>query len=398
MNSVITCRTTVNTVIFIYRALLKQTGLMTTISEILNQNIFGVSVDRLVMFFMIILLTFIIRSITLYIIDQKIVLVKKTKTEFDDLLLNAIKSPLSYFIMLQGFYLAVISFQLPEKISLFNITVLDLVHGIYILALSFLVLYFVFKLIDILSFYLYKEAKKMESRLDYQLVPFLARSLRILVVTLGILFILENFGYNITSLLAGLGLGGLAFALAAQDTVGNFFGSITIFSDKPFKVGDWISIGDVEGTVEDIGFRSTRIRRFDEALAIVPNSQFIKGGVVNYSAMKKRRIEFYLGITYGTSVSKIKGVVEGIKKIIIEDDRFDHSFYMVKFTDFGEHSLNIYIYCFTKTTVWAEFLTIREEINLKIIELLEELGVEIAFPSQMIYLNEITQKSTKSVF
>lgn len=361
---------------------------MITISGILNQNLFGVPIEKLIMFFIIIFLTYIIRSAILYILDKKVTLiVKKTKTEIDDLIVNAIKKPLSYFILLQGFYIAILSLQLPEKITQFDIIVSDMVHSIYILAISFIALYFVFKLIDILGFYFHKEARKSKGRLDDQLVPLVVRSLRILVVTLGILFILENFGYDITSLLAGLGLGGLAFALAAQDTVSNLFGSITVFSDKSFQLGDWISIGDIEGTVEDIGFRSTRIRRFDEALVTVPNSQFIKGGVVNYSAMKKRRIEFYLGITYGTSVTKIKEVVEGIKRIIEEDDRFDHSFYMVKFTDFGEYSLNIYIYCFTKTTVWTDFLTVRGEFNLKIMQLLEELGVEIAFPSQTIYLN-----------
>ena len=362
---------------------------MITISEILNQNLFGVPIEKLIMFFIIILLTFIIRSVILYILDKKVTqLVKKTKTEIDDLIVNAIKKPLSYFILLQGFYIAILSLQLPEKITQFDITVYDIVHSIYILAISFIALYFIFKLIDILGLYLHNKAKKSESTLDDQLVPLVVRSIRILVVTLGILFILENFGYDITSLLAGLGLGGLAFALAAQDTVSNIFGSITVFSDKSFQLGDWISIGDIEGTVEDIGFRSTRIRRFDQALVTVPNSQFIKGGVVNYTARKKRRIEFYLGITYGTSVSKIKEVVEGIKKIIEVDDKFDHSFYMVKFTDFGAYSLNIYIYCFTKTTVWDEFLTVREDFNLKIMQLLENLGVEIAFPSQTIYLNK----------
>lgn len=360
---------------------------MITISGVLDQNLFGVSIGKLIIFFIIILLTFIIRTIVLYILEKKIpLLTKKTKTEIDDLIINAIKNPLSYFILLQGFYIAIISLQLPETVSQFGVAVPDIVHYIYILAISFIALYFVFKLIDILGYYLHKEAKKSKSSLDDQLVPLVIRSLRILVLMLGILFILENFGYDITSLLAGLGLGGLAFALAAQDTVSNIFGSITVFSDKSFQLGDWISIGDVEGTVEDIGFRSTRIRRFDQALVTVPNSQFIKGGVVNYSARKKRRIEFYLGITYGTSVSKIKLVVEGIKKIIEEDDKFDHSFYMVKFTDFGAYSLNIYVYCFTKTTVWTDFLTVKGELNLKIMELVEELGVEIAFPSQTIYL------------
>ncbi len=362
---------------------------MITISGILNQNIFGVSIEKLIMFFIIILVTLIIRTIVLYILEKNItVLAKKTKTEIDDLIIKAIKNPLGYFILLHGFYIAILSLQLPEKISKFDITISAIIKGIYILAISFIALYFVFKLIDIFSYYLHQEARKSKGTLDEQLIPLVIRSLRILVVTLGILFILENFGYDITSLLAGLGLGGLAFALAAQDTVSNLFGSITVFSDKSFQLGDWISIGDIEGTVEDIGFRSTRIRRFDQALVTVPNSQFIKGGVVNYSARKKRRIEFYLGVTYSTSAGKIKEVIEGIKAIIEEDNRFDHSFYMVKFTDFGAYSLNIYIYCFTKTTVWEEFLTVMEEFNLRIMQILEELDVKIAFPSQTIYLNK----------
>lgn len=365
------------------------------ILEIFNQNIFGVPLGKIIMFFIIILFTFILKSIFLYVIDQKItILVKKTKTEFDDLVLNAIKNPLSYLILLQGFYLAILSLQLPEKIGQVDIT--SILHNIYLLSFSFVVLYFVFKVIDIIAVYLYKEAKKSKSTLDDQLIPLLIKSLRILVVTLGILFILDNFGYNITSLIAGLGIGGLAFALAAQNTVSNLFGSITIFSDKPFQLGDWISVGDIEGTVEDVGFRTTRVRRFDQALVTVPNSQFINTGIINYSAMKKRRINFYLGITYGTSVSKVKEVVAGIKNIIDEDKKFDHSFYMVKFTEFGAYSLNIFIYCFTKTTDWAESLAIREEFNLKIMQLLEELGVEIAFPSQTVYINEVAGRMNQN--
>ncbi len=358
------------------------------ISEILKSNLFGISIERLALFFIIILITFIIKTTFLYIVDKKITkLIKKTKTDIDDLILNAIRSPLSYFILLQGFYLAILALQLPKNISNFDIP--EILHAIYILAISLIMLFLVFRLVDVIAFYLYREAKKTKSTLDDQLVPLIVKSLRVLVVTLGILFILDNFGYNITSLLAGLGLGGLAFALAAQNTISNLFGSISIFSDKPFQLGDWIQIGDIEGTVEDVGFRTTRVRRFDQALVTVPNSQFINTGVTNYSAMKKRRIYFNLGITYGTPIAKIKEAVAGINKIIEDDEKFDHSFYMVRFTEFGAYSLNIFIYCFSKTTDWAESLSIREEFNLKIMQLLEELGINIAFPSQTIYLNEL---------
>lgn len=364
--------------------ILESVGSMTLISEIFNQTLFGVSIIKLGFFFIIIFITFLLKSIFFYIVDKKIaILVRKTKPELFDLLSNAIKNPTGYLILLQGFYLAILSLQLPEKIGQFEIALI--IRPIYILLISFILLYFIFKIIDIIAYYLYQEAKKSESALDDQLVPLLVKSLRILVTTVGILFILQNFGYNVTSLIAGLGLGGLAFALAAQNTVSNLFGSITIFSDKPFQLGDWIQVGDIEGTVEDVGFRTTRVRRFDQALVTVPNSQFINTGVINYSAMKKRRISFNLMIAYGTSANKINEVVAGIKKIIEENEKFDHSYYIVRFTEFGAYSLNIFIYCFASTTDWAESLMIKEEFNLKIMQLLEELDVEIAFPSQAIY-------------
>jgi len=360
---------------------------MTTIQEILNIEMLNLSVEKLGLFFIIILLTYIVRFFFLHIVEKKlIILTQKTRIEFDDLIVQASKTPLGYLILLHGFYFAIISLQIPETIGVVNIA--GIVQKVYVLTLSFILLYYIFKLIDVVGHFIYKATEKTDNKLDDQLAPLVVKSLRVFVIALGILFILSNFGYNIASLLAGLGIGGLAFALAAQDTVRNLFGSFTIFSDKPFQIGDWIRIGDFEGTVEDVGFRSTRVRRFDQAQVTVPNSQFIKNGVVNYSAMKKRRIKFNLGVTYGTTASQMTEVVEGIKQIIKEDHRFDHNFYMVHFTDFGDFSLNIFIYCFTKTTVWDEYLTAREEFHLNIMQMLEEMGVEIAFPTQTVYVEK----------
>lgn len=360
---------------------------MITLTEILGSEIAGVPASKLALFFTIIFLTLIVRSVVLYILNKKVAeLVKKTETVFDDMLLDAVVNPLGYFILLHGFYIAIISLGLPEKINSFG--VLELVNNLYLFAFTFILLYFTFRVIDIIGYFIMQEAKKTESALDDQIAPLLVKSLRVLVITMSTLFILNNFGYSVTTLLTGLGIGGLAFALAAQDTISNVFGSFTILSDKPFKLGDWISVGDIEGTVEEVGFRSTRIRRFDQALVTLPNSQLIKIGVVNYSEMKKRRIKFNLGVTYSTSALRMTEVVEGIKNIIKEDSKFDHSFYMVRFTEFGDYSLNIFIYCFTRTTAWDEFLAVREEFNLKIMQLLEEMGVDIAFPSQTIYLEK----------
>lgn len=360
---------------------------MTLFEELLN-SFAGVPLEGLLIFLAIIFITLLVRSVFLFIVDKKITFfTKRTKTELDDLIIKSARNPAGYLILLQGFYFAVLSLQLPENIGVVeNVPVI--LNNAYFLVFSFIMLYFVFKFIDVIGYYIFRMAEKSESKLDDQLAPLIVKSLRIFAVTMGILFILQNYNYSITSLLAGLGIGGLAFALAAQDTVSNLFGSITIFSDKPFHLGDWIQIGDFEGTVEYVGFRSTRIRRFDQALVTVPNSKFINSGVINYSSMKKRRIKFNLGVTYGTTADQMTRLVDGIKQIIKEDHRFDHTFYMVHFTEFGDYALNIFIYCFTRTTVWDEYLAVREEFNLMILKLLEELEVEIAFPSQTVYLEK----------
>lgn len=360
--------------------------------NLLGQNISGVSVERLILFFILILSTFIIRYIFLYIIDRKIAQIKIMRSDAINNIINAIKGPIGYLILTQGFYIAIIYLQLPEKVGPFEIA--SIVSTIYVLIISFIILFFAFKIVDIVALFIDERAKKTDSILDEQLVPLIIKSLRILVITIGLLSILQNFGYNITTLVAGLGLGGLAFALAAQTTISNIFGSVTIFSDKHFRIGDWIQVGDVNGIVEELGFRTTRIRRFDQALVTVPNSMFVNKEIINYSSMQKRKIEFYLGITYETTIDKIKLVVNGIKSIIENDEKFERSTYVVRFTDFGESSLNIYIYCFTTVTEFIKFQGVKEELNLKIIELLNNLDVELAFSSRTIYVHNQKRDET----
>ncbi len=354
--------------------------------DLAGQNISGVSIERLIIFFVLILSTFIVRYIFIYIIDRKIAQIKILRSEVIISVIKAIKGPIGYLILTQGFYIAIVSLQLPEKIGPFDI--LSTVRTIYFLAISFIILYFAFKIVDIVAFFIDKRAKKTDSILDEQFVPLIIKSLRILVITIGLLSILQNFGYNITALVAGLGLGGLAFALAAQTTVSNLFGSVTIFSDKHFRVGDWVQVGEVDGIVEELGFRTTRIRRFDQALVTVPNSMFVNKEVINYSAMKKRKIEFYLGLRCDTPADKIKQVVDGIKDILENDKKFEKSTYVVRFTDFGEYSFNIFVYCFTTAKEFIKFQEVKEELNFKILELLNFLEVELAFPSKTIYFKE----------
>lgn len=349
------------------------------------QYIYGIPLKRLAIFFLIILSTFVARFILFNIIDKKIAKLKIAKSETISIVTSSIKDPFGYLILVHGSYVGIISLGLPEKVGPFEI--FSVVHTIYVLAISFIVLYFTFRIIDIVALYVNKKAKDVKSSIDEQIASLIIKSLRILVVTVGLLSILNNFGYNITSLVAGLGLGGLAMALAAQTTLSNLFGSVTIFSDKPFRIGDTIQTGDTNGTVEKIGFRTTNIRRSDQALVIVPNSKFVNTEIINYSAMTKRKIEFYLKVNQDASIYDIKAVVDGIKKIIEKDEIFDHSSHIVRFTDFGEWSLNIYIHSLVKTTDIVKFQEVREDLNMKIMRLLDELNVEIAYPSQNIYVH-----------
>lgn len=362
--------------------------MLENIKNLFDQYSFDISASQLILFFLIIFSTLVLRKLALYLFEKKLVyLARKTRTELDDLLIKAFKAPIGYFILICGGYAAIGSLHLPEEVGILDIA--GIIGSIFTLAFAFVILLLMLNLIDVVAYYLYRITRKTETKLDEQLVPLLVKSLKVVVVALAVLSVMQNLGWKVTSLLAGLGIGGLALALAAQETVSNIFGSITVFSDRSFHIGDWIRVGDVEGTVEEVGLRSTRIRRFDQALVTVPNSRFIKSEIVNFTRMRKRRIKFNLGVSYGTSRDQMVRVVDGIEKIIKENPRFDHTFHMVHFTEFGAYSLDIFIYCFTKTTAWDEFLAVREEFNLEIMRLLEELGVEIAFPSQTIYLEEV---------
>lgn len=358
----------------------------TEILNFLDKDIYGISFRRFVLFFGIIILTFVVRSILLYIIDKKISLLNITKSEAVEILINSAKNPLGYLILVQGFYIAILYLQLPKNIGPFE--TISSINTLYILFISFIILYFAFRVIDIVALYINKKVKDDDSSIDEQIGPLIIKIIRILVVVIGILSMLSNFGYNITSLVTGLGIGGLAMALAAQTTLSNLFGSVAIFSDKPFRIGDRIQIGDVDGIVEEVGLRTTRIRRLDQALAIVPNSVFINKEIINYSSMRKRKIEFYLGVTYDTSIYKIRDLTKGIQSIIIQNEKFERYSSIVRLANFGASSLDIYIYCFTTVTDYAAFHVIKENFIYEIMQLLEELEIEIAFPSHTLYLKK----------
>jgi MscS family membrane protein len=185
-----------------------------------------------------------------------------------------------------------------------------------------------------------------------------------------------------------LGIGGLAVALAAKDTLANVFGSIAIIVDRPFHIGDTIKAGDLEGKVEEVGFRSTKIRTLDKSLISVPNSVITNMAVNNLSRMVNRRIRFSIGLTYDTRPEQLQMAVQRIRTLLVEHEAIHNDGLLVHFTEFGASSLDILVQCFTITTDIPEHLSIREEVCLKIMNILEELGLQIAFPSRTVYLRD----------
>ena len=246
-----------------------------------------------------------------------------------------------------------------------------------------------FRLVDVGADYWMHIAERTESKLDDQLVPLARTAAKIFVGAVGALFVLQNLDINITSLIAALGVGGISLAFAAQDSIRNLIGGVTILADKPFQVGDWVIMGDVEGTVEQVGFRSTRIRTFADSLISVPNARMTDTEVNNMGRRTWRRYSTTLGIAYHTDPDRIQAFVEGIRAIVRANPNMRRDYYIVEFITFDASSLNIMVYTFIQAASWNEELRTRHIFNLDILRLAEQLEVEFAFPTQTLHVAEM---------
>lgn len=243
-----------------------------------------------------------------------------------------------------------------------------------------------FAQIDLLGTALRARAARSENRFQDQLVPFVTKTLKLAVGIFGAVFLIARLGGDVTALLAGLGLSGLAVALAAQDLLKNLFGSITVLLDRPFRVGDWIKIGDVEGVVEDVGFRSTRVRTFYASLITLPNARLIDASVDNYGARQFRRWSTRVQITYDTPPASVDAFCEGIRQLVRDNESMRKDAFEIHLNEFGPHALEIMLYVFFLAPDWSTELRLRHDLALDILRLADRLGVRIAFPTQTIQL------------
>lgn len=323
-----------------------------------------------------------------YIFSSILKLCSKTKTELDEKIFLAFQRPLRVFLVICGLYVAVMWLPLDGGYQL-------IINKLFRSAIIILVTWGLYNIEDINTIFFDRIQQTLDIEFNKILLPFISKFLRIVTFIFAFTIIVQEWNYDISGLIAGFGLGGLAFALAAKDALSNIFGGIVIILDKPFSIGDWIKTSSVEGVVEDITFRSTKIRTFAQALVTVPNTTLANDSITNWSRMGKRRITFNLGVAYSTPVDKLKILTDEIREMLYNHPGIDNETIFVRFDNFNESSLDIFLYFFTVTTDWSDFLQVKEDVNLKILELVEQNNITIAFPSRSLYIETPISVSSK---
>ena len=313
-------------------------------------------------------------------------LVDKTTTKLDDDILDAVKKPVDFLFIIIGTNFAKTVLVLDTAVN----GVLD-----QIIRSGFIIIIFwaIINLLDHLSVNIKQITNKFGDKLNSDIANFIIKSIRFFIIIIGFIAVLQEWGYNLSGFLASLGLVGMAFALAAKDTASNLFGSLVIFTDKPFKIGDWIKTPQVEGTIESVGIRSTKVRTFAQALVTVPNGILANSAILNWSLMGKRRIKMNIGLTYDTPANTIENIIKDIKEMLKKHKDINQDVTHIYFSAFEESSLNIFCYYFTKTTNWGEFMRVREDTYFKIMQIVEDNGSSFAFPTQTLHIdkNEIIE-------
>lgn len=243
-----------------------------------------------------------------------------------------------------------------------------------------------FRLIDVLAKYLAARASKTGTKFDDLLVPLVSKSLKVFSVTAGLLMCAEAFNLPITGLIGGLGIGGAALAFASKDAISNVFGSVTVLTDRPFEIGDWIVTEGVEGTVENVGFRSTRIRTFYNSQITLPNSRLTTAFVDNLGRRRYRRIKTMIGLQYDTKPEQMDAFCEGVRELIRRHPYTRKDYYHVYFNSFGDSALEILLYCFVECPDWSVELREKHRLYLDIVRLAESVGVSFAFPTRTLHM------------
>ncbi|MCZ2721169.1 mechanosensitive ion channel family protein [Marinomonas sp. 15G1-11] len=306
----------------------------------------------------------------------------RTSTYWDNAILNAAHKPVTSGIWLIGFALA---FEISEKeLAPQMVTAIDNIRQVGVIAL---ITWFVTRLVKN-SEHILVSAEKMKQPMDLTTASAISKLLRASIVITSLLVILQTLGYSVSGVLAFGGVGGIAVGFAAKDLLANFFGGLMVYLDRPFSVGDWVRSPDkeIEGTVENIGWRQTRIRTFDKRPLYVPNSTFSVISVENPSRMTHRRIYETIGVRYDDA-SQLADIISKVKTMLKEHDEIDSTqTLIVNFNKFGASSLDFFIYTFTKTVNWVHYHEVKQDVLLRVMKIITDSGAEIAFPTQTLHI------------
>ncbi len=358
-------------------------SLWTLVKDVWRTGVFGVDIGAFLVALGIFVLFLLLRGlITRFIIGALKLRVGKTKTLLDDELLYALEEPLRLVPLILGAFFAFQALPLGSQMQ----TVADQIVRSLITAAIFWALYrAVHPLSNLLN--------RLETIFTAVMVEWLIKATKALIGFIGIAAVLEIWGIQVGPILAGLGLFGVAVALGAQDLFKNLIAGILIIAERRFNKGDWIRVdGVVEGTVEQIGFRSTMVRRFDKAPVFVPNAKLADNAVTNFTAMTHRRISWTIGLEYSTTLAQLRVIRNEIEAYILTSDEFappDEVATFVRIDRFSDSSIDIMLYCFTKTTVWGEWLEIKERLAYALKDIVQNAGASFAFPSQSVYVQAL---------
>jgi len=333
-------------------------------------------------FFFFLILRKLFANFIIYVIHP---FTKTTKNYYDERILSALKGPLTFVFIIIGVRLFFALLFLET----------DLINMIINSMIAYNVFWAIYQMSYALRGLVYRFTSRFNPELSHEMGNFILAFVRGIIIATGLGVVLQVWGINVAGLVAGLGIGGLAFALAAKDTAANLFGSIALLLDKSIRIGEWIKIDGVEGVVEDIGMRTTKIRSFQKSLITLPNQMIANSPIQNFSRRGIRRIKMTIGLTYDTTSEQMEKVLLDIKTMLRNHDGISQKDTMlVNFTTFDDSSLGILIYTFTNTSNWAKYLDIKESVNLQIMKIIEDNSLGFAFPSQSVYIETLPKSDS----
>jgi len=346
----------------------------------------GAQSTWLLVVFFIIFMTLVCAFFARVFFNRLEIQLQKTKNHWDDILLQAVRRPIIFMIWLLGGSLAVFSGSLVISDTTSNI-LMSLMEPVRKVGAILLIAWFFIRFIK-LSEQKLVEPKGIDTSLDHTTISAFGKLLRLSIIITVSLVVLQSLGYSVSGVLAFGGIGGIAVGFAAKDLLANFFGGLMIYMDRPFKVGDWIRSPDknIEGVVEDIGWRLTRIRTFDKRPLYVPNATFTSISVENPSRMSNRRIYETVGVRY-CDIDTLNAILKDVRVMLAAHVDIDHSqTLMVNFNKMAESSLDFFVYTFTKTTDWARYHEIKEDVLFQIAKIIEQHDAQVAFPTTTVQL------------